>query len=154
MIEDGQISYVSITPQSTYPQTISVRLLDYIDRVARSIEAKLNSNCEAWQLELSVLRLELNGLRNEWILEHKNLIQRFESFIKQYESDKYQTAEHFERINGLQGRLDKISGSFLTSEMVDTKIELALAKQTKYTLVVLALLAVAGGVIAALIGKL
>jgi hypothetical protein len=146
MIEDER--------ESMIPSTINVRLLDYIDRTLKSIYEKIESKCDVWRLELSNLRLELVGLRNEWKLENTNLIQRFESFLKQYENDKAQTVEHFDRVNNLQGRLDKMTTTFQTSEMVDAKIELALAKQTRYTLLALALLAVAGGIIAALLGKL
>jgi hypothetical protein len=140
MIEDERSKEV-------YPQTINVRILEYIDRTIKTIEAKIESKCDIW-------RLELSGLRNEWKLEHLNLIQRFESFLKQYEADKIQVQEHFDRQNNFQVRLDKITETHLTAKDVDGRIELALARQTKYTVLVIGLLIAAIGIIAALLGKL
>jgi chromosome segregation ATPase len=141
MIEDER-------PKEVYPQTINVRIIEYIDRTIKTVIEKIESKCDTWRLELSGLRLELTSLRAEWRLEHQNLIQRFETFVSQYNENNISIDKHFERINELQSRMDKLSTAFMTADQVDTKIQLALAGQQRYfallVIIIVAALSVIG----------
>jgi ribosome assembly protein YihI (activator of Der GTPase) len=126
--------------------------IGYIDRVIKTLNEKIESKCSIWELELSGVGKELESLRREWILEHKNLIQRFESEQEFKSSEKIEVDKHFERINELQARMDKLSMTFLTTEQVDYKIKLAIADQNKYITILMAIIVAALGVIGYFLG--
>ena len=122
-------------------------IIDYIDRIVKFIFAEVDSRCKLWTAELVQLRTELTGLRTEWNLQHINLIQRFESFVAQYEVEKKANAEHFVRQNDMQNRMDKMAVNFATTEQVNQMISAAIAdqssNQTKYTAILIVLLVAA-----------
>jgi ribosome assembly protein YihI (activator of Der GTPase) len=130
--------------QTPKPHTIQFETTEYIDRVMKVADKDLNARCEKWALELA-------GLRNEWRLEHRNLIERYETSERLKEDAKTAVDDHFKRINDLQVRMDKLQTQFVTSEQVDRRIKTA----TVYAFsIAIALIGVLGTVIVALIGKL
>ena len=119
MIEDERTKEV-------YPQTINVRILEYIDRTIKSVETKIESNCDVW-------RLELGGLRNEWVLEHRNLVNRVDSFIEQYERNNTEIDKHFLRSNDLQQAMNNLQKTFISNDKLEDKLRFLVASlDTKY----------------------
>lgn len=93
-------------------KSINVELIDYIDRVVHKIQCSIDGKCEVWQMGLG-------ALRKEWELEHRNLINRYESSEREKAVAKIEVDRHFETINGLQARMDKLSESFVTKKEFD-----------------------------------
>ena len=73
------------------------------------VEERMGSKCELWELALA-------GLRAEWTLEHKNLIQRFEASENAKILAKGEVDRHFEISNNMQARIDKMTTTFPTKE--------------------------------------
>jgi hypothetical protein len=136
IIDDGQIPH---------PQTINIGMIEYIDRVVNHLKSIIESKCEKWDLGL-------NKLRTEWKLEHTNLIQRFESFLLQYENNNIEIEKHFERINELQNRMDKLSNTFVTKETFDEKMKSANMFRDSLQIIMWSL--IIGAFIAHIFGKL
>jgi hypothetical protein len=121
-----------LEPSKIYPRTISFEPIDYTDRLVKGIRDEIESKCSVWKLELTNAKSDILALRREWQLEHTNLIQRLENERQNKQVEKNEVDKHFERINELQTRMDKLSMTFQTNEQVNSKIEVALAGQTKY----------------------
>jgi hypothetical protein len=94
------------------PKTINIELINYIDRLVNKIQCSIESNCKIWEINLA-------ALRKEWELEHKNLILRYETSENLKLIEKEAIDKHFEDINGLQNRMDKLSSTFVTTENFD-----------------------------------
>lgn len=88
---------------------ILINIKNFIDEKAEYVINYVNSKCELWQLVL-------DGLRTEWQLEHKNLVQRYETSENAKAIAKIEVDKHFESINSLQTRMDKLSASFISKE--------------------------------------
>jgi hypothetical protein len=95
---------------------ISLPAIEYIDKTKKTIDEKIAAKCTEWQMGLS-------ALRKEWELEHKNLIQRYEESEKAKSLAKIEVDKHFENINSLQNRMDKLSDTFVTKDAFETEIE-------------------------------
>jgi hypothetical protein len=135
MIEDGQIPT---------PHTIQFETIAYIDRVKKEFEKDLNARCDKW-------KLELDGLRNEWRLEHKNLIDRYEASERIKADAKIDDDKHFDRQNDLQNKMDKMQVRFITKDEVDGRIKMYLAYSFG---VAIAIIAILGTIIVGLLGRL
>jgi transposase-like protein len=135
MIDDGQVPII---------HTIQFETIAYIDRVKKEFEKDLNARCEKWNLEL-------DGLRNEWRLEHRNLINQIDTAEKIKATDKIEVDKHFERINDLQARMDKIQTQFVTKDAVDQRIKTYLAYSFGISIAIISIL---GIIIGVLVGKL
>lgn len=88
---------------------ISVNIQNYVEDKITSVKDSINNKCE-------LLQISLNGLRSEWTIEHRNLIQRYETSENAKALAKIEVDKHFETINGLQTRMDKLTENFVTKE--------------------------------------
>lgn len=96
--------------------TINILISDYIAEVAERLNHKMDHECEVWNLGLS-------ALRKEWEMEHKNLVFRYESSEREKATAKVEVDKHFETINGLQARMDKLSENFITKTEFKSQID-------------------------------
>ena len=116
------------------------------------IEEKLSAKCELWQISLEKLRAE-------WTLEHKNLIERFENSEQAKALAKESVDKHFDAINNLQQRMDKLTVTFVSKEdHVALRDEMSQQVDSKmknvWTVVIVALGALFGAFIAHVAGKI
>jgi hypothetical protein len=116
------------------------------------IEEKIGAKCELWQVSLE-------RLRAEWALEHKNLIQRFEDSEKAKALAKDSVDRHFETINTLQQRMDKLTVTFVSKEdhiALREEFDRKISDKMKHvwTVVILVLSVLAGAFVAHVAGKI
>jgi hypothetical protein len=98
------------------PDTIQTNIRDIINEKYKDLNDRIEAKCTLWNLALS-------GLRSEWLLEHRNLIQRYEASEQAKALAKTEVDRHFETINSLQARMDKLSDSFVTKDEFKKQVD-------------------------------
>lgn len=91
---------------------ITIDLHEYMDRLLSNLRLEFD-------LKLSAMRGEMSALREEY--------KKSEKQVNEAKSD---VDAHFDAVNNLQARMDKMSQTFLTSKDVDEKIKLAVANMS------------------------
>jgi len=100
----------------------------------RYIQSMIDSKCDLWNVESEKVYAELAALRREWIAEHQNLIQIVDSNESNRIKDAQTDKEHFERINSLQVRLDKLTETHCNKIEVDQVVNVAILQFEKIQL--------------------
>ena len=110
-----------------HPQTINIQLCDYIDRQTRALEQK-------------------------WAIRHDALAEEYKKSEVLRKEAKDDMDKRLETMNEFRAQLSKQASTFMTSEQVDTKIQLALNQQTKYNAILVLVLVAALGCIGYFLG--
>jgi hypothetical protein len=100
-----------------FPIDVIYREIEHLRETINLNIQKIDSDIEA---KCKLLDSEINTLRTEWRLEHANLIQRYEESERSKAIAKIEVDKHFENINSLQARMDKLSETFITKEDAQT----------------------------------